>query len=194
MAFQTGNGSDPNDAASIGQTLGPGITSGNATVAEFGGAKKAILTFNNAQVVMQDNPGVVAFGKLKIATLPAGYVLIMGATTDLAITKSSGGVIDTWDGDFALGTAQLNNDNALNGAEANIIPSTATPQAVAGATTAKGASTGTEAPKIHDGHTTAIDVFLNMIVDDTDHDVTGTPCNLVLNGIVTIVYGMLGDN
>ena len=88
------------------------------------------------------------------------------------------------------------NDATLTGTEANVIPSPTMPQAVAGVTTAdcqsSSAAAGTAAA-ILDGTTTAADLFLNFVVDDTDHDVTGTPCNLIVNGTIDVVYILLGD-
>lgn len=175
--------------------------SSGAAVAVGGGADDAtslgvhrlVVAFTNFPIPMADEVGVVAFGGVKVADLPAGALFILGATANLAVTKSSAGVIDTWDGDFAVGTAAAANDATLTGTEADLIPSTATPQAVAGATTAKGQSTGTEAGTILDGTGTAKDLFVNFVVDDADHDVTGTPCNLILNGSITLTYANLGD-
>ena len=109
------------------------------------------------------------------------------------LTKSSAGVNDDWDGDVALGTVTATNDATLQTTEANIVPSTATPQASSGATTANAQSTTTEVPLIIDGTTTAGDVFLNFLVDDADHDVTTTACNLICNGTVKLTWINLGD-
>jgi hypothetical protein len=62
--------------------------------------------------------------------------------------------------------------------------------AVAGATTAKGVST---AAATLDGTDTAVDLFLNFLVDDTDHDVTTTPANLIVSGTITLHWINLGD-
>ena len=59
--------------------------------------------------------------------------------------------------------------------------------------TASGTSTSTECPKIFDGHTTAKDLYLNLLVDDADQDVTGTACDLIVNGSLIVVWAKLGD-
>lgn len=170
--------------------------SGNGVVltSETPGTQKLVLTLTDVEIPLVDEAGVVAYGGLKIADLPEGAITFLGATADLAMTKSSAGVNDTWDGDFGLGTTTAGNDATLATTEQDLIPTTATPQAVAGATTAKGQSTATEVGAVFDGTTTAIDVFLNFLVDDADHDVGGTPCNLIANGTITIVYAHLGDH
>jgi hypothetical protein len=144
---------------------------------------KTVLTFTN----------VVAYKGTKVYDFPAGAIAVLGAHADLALTKSSAGVIATWDGDFSLGTVTASNNATLASTEQNLIPTTATPQAVAGVTTAKGVSTATEGFKVLDGTVTPVDAYLNFLVDDADHDVTGTPCNLIVNGEVTIFWYNLGD-
>lgn len=153
-----------------------------------------LLTLTDTPVVLADNAGVVAYGSLKICDLPEGHLLFLGAVADLALTKSSAGVNTNWDGDISLGTAAANNTATLTGTEQDLIPSTATPQAAAGATTGDMASTSTESGVVFDGHSAAKDVYLNILVDDTDHDVTGTPCNIIVNGTIKITYCILGDN
>ena len=157
--------------------------------------RKVTITLTNAEVVLADNAAVTAYGSLKILDLPAGYILFHGAVADLDLTKSSAGVNADWDGDIALGTVAADNGaTPLAGTEQDLIPNTATPQAVAGVTTGDMQSTATEIGDLFDGHTTAVDVYLNVLVDDADHDVTGTPCNIIVNGTITITYTNLGDN
>lgn len=158
------------------------------------GQKKLTITFDNVHVALADNAGVVAYGSLKILDLPEGYVLFEGASMDLALTKSSAGVNDDWDGDIAVGTVAANNGATLATTEQDLIPTTATPQAVAGVTTGDGVSTATEGQEIHDGHATPIDVYLNVLVDDTDHNVGVTPCDIIVNGTLTFVYTDMGNN
>lgn len=154
------------------------------------GYTKTVLHFDDTPIPLVDEAGVVAYGSLKVFDMPVGLVLVASAVADLAVTKSSAGVIAAFDGDFGVGSAAAGNNNALAGTEQNIIPTTATPQAVAGATTAKGIST---AALQLDGTAGAVDVFLNFLVDDADHDVTTTPCNLILNGTLTLIWAIAGD-
>lgn len=172
----------------------PGVKANGVSAAEVLGVEHVtVLRFVDVAVPLADNAGVVAYGSLKIYDLPEGAIFFKGAVADLALTKSSGGVNADWDGDFGLGTTAADNSAALATTEQNLIPTTATPQAAAGATTAKGHSTSTEAAKVHDGHTTPIDVFLNLLVDDADHDVTTTPCNIIVNGTITLIWSNIGD-
>lgn len=169
---------------------GATIAGSGASSSDTSGFTKTVLTLKNRTIALADNAGVVAFGSSKIFDFPQGSIIIQGATANLAVTKSSTGVTATFNGDFAVGTAAADNTATLTTTEANIIPSTPTPAATAGATTAKGRST---AAVTLDGTTTAVDAYINFLVDDADHDVTTTPANLILNGTVTILWANMGD-
>ena len=106
---------------------------------DFDGAlKKTVITFENYEIALADEAGVVAYGSQKLYDFPQGLIGVLGCLADLALTKSSAGVDADWNGDFGVGTAAADNDATLSGAEQDIIPSTATPEAVSGATTADG--------------------------------------------------------
>lgn len=171
----------------------PGAVAGTGVTVEEGGngiVNVTTITFTDAPVALTDEGGVVAYGGLKVYDMPAGLIHILGAVQDIALTKSSAGVNADWDGDVGVGTVTASNNNSLSSTEQNIIPTTATPQAVAGVSTADGVSTGAVTL---DGTGTAIDIFVNLLVDDADHNVAGTPCNLILNGTLTITWLNLGD-
>lgn len=171
----------------------PAVTGLSVDEQGVGPLRRTVLRFTDVAFALTDEAGVVAYTGKKVYDFPEGAVLFLGAEADLALTKSSAGVNADWDGDFALGTVTASNNNSLASTEQDLIPTTATPQAAAGATTAKGVSTGTEAAKVLDGTGTAKDAYLNFLVDDADHDVTATPCNLIVNGTVTITWLAIGD-
>lgn len=180
-------------AAAIG---GTGAAAGTGVVATENGVGRihtTTLTLTNTPVVLVDEAGVVAYGGLKVYDLPEGAIQFLGAVTDLDLTLSAAGVNADWDGDVGLGTVTASNNNSLASTEQNILPTTATPQAVASATTANGQSTITEAGIVINGTTTAGDVYLNLLVDDADHDVTSTPTNILCNGTIKLVWVQLGD-
>lgn len=207
---------------------------------------KTILTLDEVVFALTDNAGTVAYSGKKLYDFPAGAILCLGALANLTVTKDAAGVDADFNGDFSVGTVTASNNATLAGTEANLIKSTAMPQAVAGATTAKGGavntiaaltdnSTGTAADTIAeitgaanagssdlapvenavaslaakvnelidaltgtriqllDGTTTPVDVYLNFLVDDADHDVTTTPTNLLVSGTLTLYTINLGD-
>jgi len=174
---------------SLGTVNGSGV---EVTEVSNGVLNKSVFTFTNHAMALTDEAAVVAYAGSKVYDFPEGAIYIMGAVADLDLTKSSAGVNDTWDGDFALGTVTASNNATLSSTEQDILPTTATPQAVAGATTANGQSTATENAVI-DGTTTAVDLYLNILVDDADQDVTSTPANIIVNGTVTVLWANMGD-
>lgn len=182
------------DANSVGN--GTPATGSGITVTETGdgAVHMTVFTLSDTAVTLTDEAGVVAYGGLKLYDFPEGLIAFQGASMDIALTKSSAGVNDDWDGDTSLGSVTASNNNSLSSTEQNIIPTTATPQASSGATTGDGVSTAAEAVTVLDGTTTAADLFLNYLVDDADHDVTSTACNLIANGTITVVWSNLGDN
>lgn len=175
-------------------TSGVGAASGTgvAVTAERGGGvvHQTVLTLTAVAVALVDNAGTIAHGALKIYDLPEGAIVINAAVTDLDVTKSSAGVNADWDGDYSLGTTAAGVDADLTTTEVDILAKTSTPQAVAGVTTANG---GAATNGYLNGTTTAADVYLNVLVDDADHDVTGTPCNLIFAGTVTLTWVNAGD-
>lgn len=154
------------------------------------GIHRTVIEFIDHAIALTDEAGTVAYGGTKVFDFPANRVLILGADQDLDITKSSAGVNANWDGDVGVGTATAGNDASLSTTEQNIIPSTATPQASSGATTADAQSTSSESGTIL---AASSDAYLNFLVDDADHDVGATPCNLIVNGKLCIVWADIPD-
>ncbi len=246
-----------NGTTGSGTKAGTGVTQESYSVGQLHVER---LTFVNTPIVLADNAGVVAYGGLKVFDFPVGLITIFGATLDLALTKSSAGVNDTWDGDIAVGTVTATNAAApMLTTQANIIPNTATPQAVGGVTTgdavsvvaapaaltdsSSGTDDGTiealpnptDAPAsadalredlvaVHwpilrnwaasfsarinslaagmsggmmavlDGTSAGPDMYINVKVDDADHDVTGTAANIILNGTMMFIWANASVN
>jgi hypothetical protein len=172
------------DSNPIGGAAGTGVSAKAAPA-----VVQQIVTFVNAVVPLVDNPGVGASGSFNFFTFAAGQINIIGAVANLALTKSSTGVNATWNGDFGVGTVAADNSATLTATEQDVIASTSTPAAVAGATTAKGKLATAD---LVDGSVTPVELFLNLLVDDADQDVTTTPCNLIVNGTITLTYANNG--
>lgn len=170
-----------------GAANGTGVT---VRQAPSSGVRQIVLTLANTPIPLVDEAGVVAYGSLKVWDAPEGAINILGAVANLTVGKSSAGVVAAWNGDFAVGTAAASNNASLSSTEANIIPSTAIPAATAGNSTAKGVMT---TPVSLDGTSAGADVYLNVLVDDADQDVTATPANLIFNGTITLTVVFAGD-
>ncbi len=179
---------EANEAGTIasGAVGANGVT---ATTHVTGSVYRTVLSLSALVIAMADNAGVVAYGSKKLLDFPEGQIRINSVVPDIALTKSSAGIDATFDGDAGLGTVAANNGAALATTEQDIVNTTALAQAVAGATRFNAINS---TPAIFDGSTTAVDLYLNLLVDDSDHDVTTTPANLVATGTVTILWENLG--
>lgn len=157
--------------------------------------RKTTFVLDAVSMALVDEAGVIAYTGQKLYDFPAGNILILGATADLVVRKSSAGVIDAFDAIFGVGRVTASNNNTLASTEQDIIPSTAMAQATgvgaAAVAPAKGINVAAIAP--FDGTGTAIPLFLNFLVTDADHDVTTTPANLLVTGTVEVTWVNLGD-
>ena len=157
------------------------------TVQEFGNSllHSTVITLNNHRISLTDQATVVAFGGSQLYAFPEGTIISLAGGIDLTLTKTSAGVQDNFDGDIAVGTITASNNSTLTGNEQNIVASTATPQAVAGVTSVKVVqpTLQTLAPVA-----AQTNVFLNILVDDADHDVTTTPCDILVTGTLTLFW------
>lgn len=172
------------------------VAPGNGAVAGTGvtGVEQAakvhttVITLAATSITMTDAGAAGCHGSQKIYDFPAGNILILGATTDLAITAGAGGIGDTAAVVGSVGSVAAANDNAtLTSTEANIVPST-TATLTGGVGAMDGEST---AVAMLDGTATAVDAYLNFAVPDAGSSANDT---LAVSGTVTIAWINLGDN
>jgi hypothetical protein len=144
------------------------------------------LTFNITGVAT-----TIMFASLPIGRLPEGDVSILGAASYFAISGPGGSanLTDTWDGSMAIGTAATA-DNALAGAEVNIIPSTALGAAVAEVHSRLRAVNAT--PFIIDNRAGNLNLNLNVLVN-ADAVTAAQTVTFNVNGELTLLLAVLGD-
>lgn len=179
-------------------SVGVGAVAGtNVSVVEYGtnDIHKTVITLTNEVITISDDAGVAQYGGKKIYDFPQGLLCTLGAVVDGALTAGvTGTIIDTWDGDVALGTATATTGATLTGTEADVLQSTATTQAVAkvGVTDAVSIATAlTESgARWFDGTTTAKDLYINFVIDDDASHTAGTA---TFTGTVTIMWTIIGD-
>lgn len=169
---------------------GAGVTSVDTAV-EYGDGvlHETVLTLNNT-MTLTDAAGTGGVGTQKIYDFPAGAIEILASFVNLTASSASGsthGLVAAADGDFSLGTAAALYEGALSGTEADIIASTALTQFANTAGVIKGVPS---ALGVHDGTTTAKDVYLNVIFDDAD---SGGADTLAVAGTVKLIWINLGD-
>ncbi len=152
---------------------------------------RSVFQINLERVPLIDIAGVTALGSLRIYNFPMGVIKIIGSTADLRVTKTSAGVNDNWDGDFSVGSTNVSNANrGLSGRRADYIASQSTPRAAGGETTARGYGA---ANTNLDGRTNPAAAYINFLIDDADHNVAGTACDLLLSGNIVITWLNLSE-
>lgn len=154
-----------------------------------GHSHQTVLTLADFPVTVGNTSGA-SFGGAKIYDFPAGRIGVRGVTASLGFNWAGQDIAATGSGDYSLGTTQTA-DATLNSTDVNLLPSTAmTDPFVAGV----GAPTGNAlaAAAQFDGTTTAIDAFLNIIIDDADV-ADGASDVVLVSGTITITWDNLGD-
>jgi len=131
----------------------------------------------------------VGFGTAVIRDLPEGNLLLLGAVAYLQFTKLDAGTIATFDGDYALGSAPTA-DATLNGAEVDIVPSTALGAATAGVSPFARGANATQV--ILDNTDGSLELNLNLLIDDAS--VSADDQDFTVNGVVTLALIVLGDD
>ena len=182
------------------ELLGVGLPSVNTITAYEHGdgvARKTVLECNGLVVTVSDDAGVAQYGGVQAYDFPEGMLLLKGArVTGILTAGTTGTIIDNWDGDVALGTVTATTGTTLTGTEADIMPSVAVS---AGASDKDGVVDAVSAATVLtesgarwlDGMTTAINMFLNFVIDE---DGTHTAGTATFNGTIEFNWEMMGDN
>jgi hypothetical protein len=181
--------------AEMTATQGTVDSNGGTVTANFksyGALHQAVFTLTDTPITLTDEGGVGQYGSVKLIDLPAGLVLFLGAVVDATLTLTEAAWIDNAAGDVGLGTSAVTDGNALATTEQNIIPTTeiAAMTSQAGPIDCKSAA-GTDSSIIVDGTSTALDIYLNVRIDDNAAHATGSG---TITGTVTVTWVHLGDN
>lgn len=181
-------------------TTGVGAKNGSTvTAAEYGSGNyhETVLTLTATPVTVTDDAGQGQYGGTgKIYDFPAGHLCILGAIVDGNLTMGATGTfIDTYGSTCALGSVTATTGATLVSTEADILKSFAGTAAVAKVASIKGGPVATQITEAgalwYDGHTTALDAFLNFVITD---DATHTSGTGTFTGTVRMIWVNLGDN
>jgi hypothetical protein len=166
------------------------VAGSNTTVKEYGaeGLHKTVITFTARAVTCTDEAGVVLHCGTKVYDLPDGVIVFHGASFDGTVT-GSGNLSATADGDIGVGTVTASNNATLSSTEQTIIPTTPIAQLVGSTGPADAASTAAT-PVLAEGWSSAdVDVYLNVLWDDADHDGGG----FAITGTLVILWSNLNE-
>jgi hypothetical protein len=182
-------------AKNVRTACGLGAKNGSTvSVVEYGAGDvlhKTVITCVATPITIADDAAVAQYGGVKLYDFPAGLLVTYGAVIDGAITGYAS-LIDTFDGDVALGTATATTGATLVSTEADIMPSVALTQAVDEVAVCDAVSVATalteSGARWFDGRSTAKDLFLNFVIDDNAAHGAGTA---TFTGTVTILWSLL---
>lgn len=171
---------------------GAGTAATDVTASEQGNGvvQKTVLTLSGVSVTVGNTTGV-SFGGTKIYDFPAGRILVLGVTLanlsfDLTDAGNETPIDDTMGGDIAVGTTAPD-DGTLGGTDVDLIPATSIDPISDGV---DGAALAASAQ--FDGTTTAVDAYINAIIDDGDV-ADGASDVILVSATVTITWVSLGD-
>lgn len=154
------------------------------------------IRFADLIVTMADDAGVTAYGGLKVYDMPEGVIEVLGSRANLTRVERTvavdTGFAAAFDGDASVGTVTAGTGASLSSTEANLVPSFSTAQASAGVS-AGGNSVATTRAGTIDGTSSPMDIFLNLLVDDADQDLTTTASNLAVTGEIELSWMIVGD-
>jgi hypothetical protein len=171
---------------------GAGAAAGTGVLAVEDGIAGAIqqttLKFTDLVVTVANTTGA-SFGSQKIYDFPQGRIHLLGGRANLTLNWAGTDIAAAGSGDFSLGTTATA-DATLGGTDVDLMASTALLDPfVLGIGTGKGNLVTSTA---FDGTATAIDMFLNIIIDDADVDDADTD-PVTIDGTITfswINYGL----
>lgn len=169
------------------------INAANASVAEYGSSvyHKTVINLNNANLVLTDASTNGGFGSLQLYQFPHGLIHFTSALVNATATKVGAGIIDTWSGNFSLGsTAITAGTQALDSTRADFLASVAIPAATSGTANVKGFTASSLAGVNFDGTSTSVSVNLNVKVPDASISANDS---INVTGQVILVWTLVGD-
>lgn len=175
-----------NTTDSVGAVSGAGVTlveKGNGAI------HKTVFTLTSASVTVTDTGGANgAQGNFKIYDFPEGVIVRGGCVASATTLAGAGGIADGAAVVLSLGSVAAGaGDSTLSSTEADFIASFAGTLTAGAGTFAK---YGEPSVTSLDGHTTAVDLILNVAVPDADVSASDT---LAVSGTITCVWSNTGD-
>ncbi len=147
----------------------------------------------NALAISVAGTSGVGFGSAVAGDFPEGNILLLGCVANMQFSGSGAdaSLVDTWEGDFALGTTPAG-DGTLSGADIDIVGSTALAAATAEVSPkTRGVGVTATNAAILDNTDGSLEINMSLLVDDAD--ISGTVA-MTATGEIYLSYVMLGDD
>jgi len=151
---------------------------------------KDVIILTAAAMTVDGATGI-GDGQIVVGDFPEGNILFLGCVANLQFSGPGGdaGLVDTWEGDFAIGTTADSGDD-LTGSDADIVPTTALAAATAEVSPITRGPGSTDV--IFDNTDGSLEINLNLIVDDAD--ISADAIAFTIDGDITLAYIVLGDD
>ncbi len=158
--------------------------------------KDVIVIKNKTVTLTEDAGGQPAWATLQVGDFPEGNILFLGAVSyfQFSGTGSDGDLVDTWEGDYGVGTTPSTDDTTpLATTKEDIIATVAIAAATAEVSPkTRSVSADGEAGVLYDNTDGSLELNLNVLVDAAD--ITGDDSVLTISGELYIAYIVLGDD
>lgn len=136
----------------------------------------------------------IGFGSAVIGNLPEGNLLFQGAVVYMTFagSGSDADLVDTWQGDFSVGTTPAD-DGTLTAGDVDILASTPLVAATAEVSPrTRIASLDADVGVILDNTDRSLELNLNLLIDDADIGADGVA--ITATGELHLVLAVLGDD
>lgn len=154
------------------------------------GVQKKTIKIRDLSITIDGASGI-GFGSVVIGDFPEGNIHFMSAICYLSVAGigGQGGLVDTWVGDYGVGTTPAS-DGTLTAGDVDIIPSTALAAATAEVSPRTRGASLTAAPiAILDNTDGSLEINANVLVDDAD--ISADTMLALLQGELEITYMVL---
>lgn len=135
----------------------------------------------------------VGFGFAIAGDFPEGNLLFLGGVANLRFSGSGSDadLVDTWEGDFSVGTTGTT-DATLGGGDANLVGTTPIAAATAEVSPiTRGINLSSSTGAVLDNTTGSLEVNVSLTIDDAD--ISGT-AEMTVDGEIYLQYSVLGDD
>jgi hypothetical protein len=182
-----------NDVGTLPTTVGLSVLE-----AGIGPVRQTVLTFANFPVTTGNTPSGASWGSSKVYDFPAGRILVLGCTANFTkITfnteaGATGDIAGGGSGDYSIGSTATA-DATLSTTDVDLLPSSAMLDPFVAGVGRGNAGTALAAAAQFDGTATAIDAYLNAIIDDADVSDGAANDIVYFTGTVTLSWVNLGD-
>tara|TARA_R110000822_G_scaffold120633_1_gene254117 strand:- start:12037 stop:12495 length:459 start_codon:yes stop_codon:yes gene_type:complete len=148
------------------------------------------IVLQDAALTLDGATGV-GFGSLVAGQLPEGNILLQGGVAYLSFAGSGAdaGLVDTWAGDFGVGSTPAG-DGTLTAGDVDMIDSTALAAATAEVSPRTRGTGNTQV--ILDNTAGTLEVNVSLLVDDADVSADTIP--ILVNGEIEILYTQVLDD